>query len=72
MYVCMTGVSISTDMISGFCGETDAEHCDTVSLMKIVAYQQAFMFAYSQREKTYAHRHLAYVQQIATFSVSFD
>lgn len=59
MKTTIPGVSISTDMISGFCGETDAEHADTVSLMKLVAYQQAFMFAYSQREKTFAHRHLA-------------
>jgi tRNA A37 methylthiotransferase MiaB len=51
-------IHISTDMISGFCGETESEHNDTLSLMKLVGYQQAFMFAYSQREKTYAHRHL--------------
>ena len=48
--------SISTDIIAGFCGETEAEHEDTLSLMEQVCYDQAFMFAYSQREKTHAHR----------------
>ncbi|KNE72309.1 tRNA-I(6)A37 thiotransferase enzyme MiaB [Allomyces macrogynus ATCC 38327] len=51
-------VALSTDIIAGFCGETEAEHQDTVSLMREVAFDQAFMFAYSMREKTYAHRHL--------------
>ncbi|KAI9189043.1 hypothetical protein H9P43_000470 [Blastocladiella emersonii ATCC 22665] len=49
-------VAISTDIIAGFCGETDAEHQDTVSLMRTVQFDQAFMFAYSMREKTHAHR----------------
>lgn len=49
-------VAVSSDFISGFCGETDQEHKDTVSLMEQVAYDQAFMFAYSMREKTPAHR----------------
>ncbi|KAJ3358376.1 CDK5 regulatory subunit associated protein 1 [Allomyces javanicus] len=51
-------VALSTDIIAGFCGETEAEHQDTVSLMREVQFDQAFMFAYSMREKTYAHRHL--------------
>jgi MiaB/RimO family radical SAM methylthiotransferase len=50
------GVALSTDMISGFCGETPAEHADTISLMREVAFEQAFLFAYSLREKTPAHR----------------
>lgn len=50
------GVSLSTDIIAGFCGETEEEHKDTLSLMEIVKYDQAFMFAYSLREKTWAHR----------------
>jgi tRNA A37 methylthiotransferase MiaB len=53
------GVALSTDMISGFCGETADEHADTVSLMRAVAFEQAFMFAYSMREKTPAHRRYA-------------
>ncbi|KAI8871094.1 hypothetical protein GQ42DRAFT_162239 [Ramicandelaber brevisporus] len=51
-------VTISTDMISGFCGETDQDHRDTITLMKQVEYDTAFMFAYSMREKTHAHRKL--------------
>lgn len=34
------GVSISSDFISGFCGETEADHQDTLSLMEIVRYDQ--------------------------------
>jgi MiaB/RimO family radical SAM methylthiotransferase len=49
-------VAISSDFIAGFCGETEEEHMDTLSLMKKVRYDQAFMFAYSMREKTHAHR----------------
>jgi len=43
---------ISTDLITGFCGETEDEHKDTLSLLKSVKYDNAFMFAYSQRPKT--------------------
>ena len=53
------GVGISTDMIAGFSGETEEEHRDSVTLMKEVGYDQAFMFAYSMREKTHAHRKMA-------------
>lgn len=49
-------VWISSDFITGFCGETETEHKDTVSLMEQVKYDTAFMFAYSMREKTHAHR----------------
>jgi tRNA A37 methylthiotransferase MiaB len=48
------GVALSSDFISGFCGETDEEHADTVSLLAAVAFEQAFMFAYSKRDKTHA------------------
>jgi tRNA A37 methylthiotransferase MiaB len=50
------GITISTDMICGFCGETDEEFQETLSLMDYVKYEQAFLFAYSMREKTHAHR----------------
>ncbi|KAG1142308.1 hypothetical protein G6F37_008255 [Rhizopus arrhizus] len=49
-------VWISSDFITGFCGETEQEHRDTVDLMERVKYDMAFMFAYSMREKTHAHR----------------
>jgi len=49
-------VAISSDFISGFCDETDQDHADTIDLMERVVFDQAFMFAYSMREKTHAHR----------------
>jgi MiaB/RimO family radical SAM methylthiotransferase len=49
-------VSISTDIIAGFCGESEEEHQDTIDVMKRVNFDQAFMFAYSLREKTHADR----------------
>ncbi len=45
---------LSTDIICGFSGETDEEHQDTVSLMKEVSYDYAFMFKYSERPDTFA------------------
>lgn len=53
------GIAFSTDLIAGFCGETDAEHADTLSLMEAVRYDHAFMFAYSERPDTYAARKYA-------------
>lgn len=49
-------LKISTDIITGFCGETEEEHRDTLLLMEEVGYDQAFMFAYSLRDKTHAAR----------------
>ncbi|MFN5911676.1 MAG: tRNA (N6-isopentenyl adenosine(37)-C2)-methylthiotransferase MiaB [Bacteroidota bacterium] len=48
--------AISTDVISGFCGETEEEHQDTLSLMDKVKYDFAYMFKYSERPKTLAER----------------
>jgi tRNA-2-methylthio-N6-dimethylallyladenosine synthase len=50
---------ISTDIITGFCGETEEEHKDTVSLMELVQYDFAYMFMYSERPKTLAERKYA-------------
>jgi tRNA-2-methylthio-N6-dimethylallyladenosine synthase len=47
---------LSTDIICGFCGETEEEHQDTISLMKAVSYDYAFMFKYSERPDTLAAR----------------
>ncbi len=46
--------AISQDMITGFCGETEADHEDTLSLMEYVKYDFGFMFAYSERPGTLA------------------
>ncbi|OZC04271.1 tRNA (N6-isopentenyl adenosine(37)-C2)-methylthiotransferase MiaB [Rubricoccus marinus] len=50
------GVTFSTDIIAGFCGETPEEHADTLSLMERVQYDHAFMFFYSERPDTFAAR----------------
>ena len=52
----MPDCAISTDVITGFCGETQEEHADTISLMAEVKYEMAFMFKYSERPKTLAER----------------
>ncbi|KAK9678385.1 hypothetical protein RND81_11G207700 [Saponaria officinalis] len=48
-------VALTSDFIC-FCGETEEEFADTLSLIKAVGYDMAYMFAYSMREKTHAHR----------------
>ena len=48
--------AISTDIITGFCDETEEEHQDTLSLMDLVQYDYAYMFKYSERPKTLAER----------------
>ncbi len=47
-------ISLSQDMITGFCGETEEDHKDTLSLMEYVKYDFGFMFAYSERPGTLA------------------
>ncbi|MBX3163688.1 MAG: tRNA (N6-isopentenyl adenosine(37)-C2)-methylthiotransferase MiaB [Bacteroidetes bacterium] len=47
---------ISTDIITGFCSETEDEHQETLSLMREVGYDYAYMFSYSERPKTLAER----------------
>ena len=56
MRAIIPGVSLSTDMIAGFCDETEEEHQQTLSLMEQVQFDLAYMFAYSERERTFAHR----------------
>lgn len=48
--------SISADIITGFCSETEEEHKDTLSLMEYVKYHFAYMFKYSERPNTLAQR----------------
>ena len=48
--------AITTDIITGFCDETDEEHQDTITLSKEVKWDFAFMYKYSERPKTLAER----------------
>ena len=48
--------AITTDIMTGFCGETDQEHEDTISLMKEVKWNFSYMYKYSERPKTLAER----------------
>ncbi|MBR3026585.1 MAG: tRNA (N6-isopentenyl adenosine(37)-C2)-methylthiotransferase MiaB [Bacteroidales bacterium] len=50
---------LSTDVFCGFCGETLDDHAQTLSLMREVGYDSAFMFKYSERPGTFAARHYA-------------
>lgn len=48
--------AITTDVIAGFCGETEEDHAQTISLFKEVKYDGAFMFQYSERPNTKSAR----------------
>lgn len=54
----MPDCAVSTDIISGFCTETDADHQDTLTLLNQVGYEYAYMFKYSERPGTLAGRKL--------------
>ena len=54
----LPGCSLSTDIIAGFCGETEEEHQETLSLMREVGFDFAYMFKYSERPDTKAARHM--------------
>ncbi len=47
---------ISSDVIAGFCTETEEDHCDTLSLMEYSQYDLSYMFFYSERPGTLAQR----------------
>ena len=49
--------AISTDIFVGYCGETEDDHRLSLSLMREVGYDSAFMFKYSERPGTYASTH---------------
>jgi tRNA-2-methylthio-N6-dimethylallyladenosine synthase len=51
--------SISTDIIAGFCTETEDDHKDTLSIMKYSKYDMSYMFFYSERPATLAARRFA-------------
>jgi tRNA-2-methylthio-N6-dimethylallyladenosine synthase len=52
----MPDCGISSDIITGFCTETEEEHKETVSLMQYAKYDLSYMFFYSERPGTLAHR----------------
>ena len=49
-------IALTTDIIAGFCGETEEDFQLTCELMEEIRYDSAFMFKYSPREGTYAHK----------------
>ena len=54
----MPDCAITTDLIAGFAHETEDEHAETLSLMREVGYDFAYMFKYSERPGTFAQRNL--------------
>ena len=49
---------LSTDIFVGYCSETEEDHQQSLSLIREVGYDSAFMFKYSERPGTYASKHL--------------
>ncbi len=54
----MPDIALSTDILTGFSGETDDDHAMTLQLMRDVRFDSAFMFAYSERDLTFAAKKL--------------
>ncbi|MEO8840560.1 MAG: tRNA (N6-isopentenyl adenosine(37)-C2)-methylthiotransferase MiaB [Kofleriaceae bacterium] len=54
----MPQIALSTDILSGFSGETDDDHRQTLDLMRELRFDSAFMFAYSERDLTFAAKKL--------------
>ena len=52
----MPDCGISSDVIAGFCTETEEEHKETVSMMEYAKYDMSYMFFYSERPGTLAQR----------------
>lgn len=58
IYEIMPDCAISSDIITGFCSETEEEHEDTLSMIDFARYSMSYMFAYSERPGTPAARKL--------------
>jgi tRNA-2-methylthio-N6-dimethylallyladenosine synthase len=54
IYRILPDCAISSDVITGFCSETESEHQDTLSIMDFAQYSMSYMFAYSERPGTLA------------------
>jgi tRNA-2-methylthio-N6-dimethylallyladenosine synthase len=52
----MPGIALTTDVLVGFCDETEEEHAQTLRALEELRFDNAFLFAYSEREGTYAAR----------------
>ncbi len=55
----MPTIALSTDILTGFSGETEEDHQATLELMREIRFDSAFMFAYSERDLTFAAKKLA-------------
>ncbi|MBU2651713.1 MAG: tRNA (N6-isopentenyl adenosine(37)-C2)-methylthiotransferase MiaB [Bacteroidetes bacterium] len=55
----LPGCGLSTDIITGFCSETEDDHRETLSMMEWAGYDYAFMFKYSERPGTLAAKKLS-------------
>ncbi|MFN8246716.1 MAG: TRAM domain-containing protein [Ferruginibacter sp.] len=55
----LPGCGLSTDMIAGFCTETEEDHQESLSLMKYCGYDLAYLYFYSERPGTLAARRFA-------------
>ena len=56
IYEILPDIAISSDVIAGFCTETEEEHKDTLSIMQYADYSMSYMFYYSERPRTLAQR----------------
>jgi tRNA-2-methylthio-N6-dimethylallyladenosine synthase len=54
----MPDIALSTDILTGFSGETEDDHAQTLALMRAIKFDSAFMFAYSERDLTFAAKKL--------------
>mgnify|MGYP000126740464 CR=1 FL=1 len=59
IYEIIPDCAISSDMIAGFCGETEEQHLETLSVMEIAKYSMSYMFFYSERPNTLAQKKYA-------------
>lgn len=58
IYEVMPNCAISSDIITGFCSETEEEHQETLSMIEFARYSMSYMFYYSERPGTLAERKL--------------